>query len=96
MILAQKIKKRNILFVIFNVKYLYNNNEKLFSPPLQAQLSSFDGSAKNWHSLSSVYAYFCGLFGSLFFYFRQYSKLLYLTFVEKYSSTSLVLFVFRP
>lgn len=65
-------------------------------PPLQAQLSSFDGSAKNWHSLSSVYAYFCGFFGSLFFYFRQYSKLLYLTFVEKQFSTSLVLFVFRP
>lgn len=93
MILAQKIKKRNILFVIFNIKYLYNDNEKL--PPLQAQLSSFDGSAKNWHSLSSVYAYFCGFFGSLFFYFRQYSKLLYLSFVEKHSSTSLTLFVFR-
>lgn len=69
---------------------------KNYPPPLWAQLSSFDGSAKNWHSLFSVYAYFCGFFGSLFFYFRQYGKLLYLTFVEKQSSTSLVLFVFRP
>lgn len=33
MILAQKIKKRNILFVIFNIKYLYNDNEKLLPPP---------------------------------------------------------------
>lgn len=32
MILAQKIKKRNILFVIFNIKYLYNDNEKLLPP----------------------------------------------------------------
>lgn len=32
MILAQKIKKRNILFVIFNIKYLYNDNEKLPPP----------------------------------------------------------------
>lgn len=36
MILAQKIKKRNILFVIFNIKYLYNDNEKLSPPPTGA------------------------------------------------------------